>query len=96
METSSSTVPATLRLLARAFWLAPLTVSVTLVYLLVLTGMATGQPAFPFFWFYLNLPAYLLLMAGVDVGVILGVWGAPLVTILLFAVPEMLVKALNR
>lgn len=89
-------MPATLRLLARAFRFAPLTSSVTLAYLFVLTSILMGQPVFQCFWFYLNLPAYILLIAGVNVGALLGVWGPPLVTILLFAVPEMLAKGLDR
>lgn len=96
METSSSTMPATLRLLARAFRFAPLTSSIVLVYLFVLTGIAMGQPVFQFFWFYLNLPAYFLMLANVNVAAVLGSWGLPLVTILLFAVPEALVKVLDR
>ena len=96
METSSSTMPTTFRLLARAFRFAPLTSSIVLVYLFVFTGIAMGQPVFQYFWFWLNLPAYFLLPASVDIGAVLGIWGAPLVTILLFALPEMLVKVLDR
>lgn len=80
----------------RAFRFAPLTLSVVLLYLLAFTGAAMGQPVFHLFAFYLNLPAYFLLLAGVDVGAVLGIWGPPLVTILLFALPEMLVKVLDR
>ena len=89
-------MPTTLRLLARAFRFAPLTTSIVLVYLFVFTGIVMGQPVFQYFWFYLNLPAYVLWLAGVDVGAALGSWGPPIVTILLFAVPEALVKALDR
>jgi hypothetical protein len=89
-------MPTTLRFLSRTFWFAPLTGSIVLVYLFVLTGAAMGQQIFHLFWFYLNLPAYFLMLAGVNVGAVLGIWGPPLVTIALFAVPEALVTVLDR
>jgi hypothetical protein len=60
--------------------------------LLVGAGALVLPEIFGFVWFFLTLPAYLLLVSGVNVGAVFGIAGPPLVTLALCGLVDLIVK----